>query len=131
MDRLSSQQFLLKPAEKPSTQMQHSLDSTNKPQERKLSDLRPYVPYKPSMPPVVCTPAKDVPANDLTPVSHIRVEEDGIFINVPEMLVNNESDQDSDTIDSESDSSDSESLTTEVDECENNVEHQLPEIKIN
>jgi hypothetical protein len=131
MDRLSSQQSLLKPAEKPSSQMQHFLDSTNKPQERELSDTRPYVPYKPSMPPVVGTPAKDAPANDLTPVSDIRVEKDGISINVPEMLVHNESDHDSDTIDSESDSSDSESLTTEVDECENNVEHQLPEIKIN
>merc|ERR1719474_1210396 len=96
MDRLSSQQSLLKPAEKPSAQMQHYLESTNKPQERKLSDTRPYVSYKPSIP-----------------------------------AVGNENEHDSDTIDSESDSSDSDSLTTEVDECENNVEHQLPEIKIN
>jgi len=131
MDRLSSQQSLLKPAEKPSQQMQHFLDSTKTPQERKLSVTRPYVPYKPAMPPVVVTPTKEVPANDLTPTSDIRVEDDGVSIKVPEMTVNNESDHDSDTIDSESDSSDSESLTTEVDECENKVEHQLPEIKIN
>ena len=131
MDRLSSQQSLLKPADKPSVQMQHYLDSTNKPQERKMSDTQPYVPYRPSMPPVVTTPSKDVPANDTTPTSDIKVEEDGISIKVPEIVMNNESDHDSDTIDSESDSSESESLTTEVDECENNVEHLLPEIKIN
>eukprot|EP00092_Neocalanus_flemingeri_P024414 GFUD01026470.1.p1 GENE.GFUD01026470.1~~GFUD01026470.1.p1 ORF type:complete len:1877 (-),score=478.06 GFUD01026470.1:313-5943(-) len=131
MDRLSSQQSLLKPADKPSVQMQHYLDSTNKPQERKMSETKPYVPYRPAMPAVVPAPTKDVPANDLTPTADIRVEEDGISIKVPEMLVTNEGEHDSDTIDSESDSSDSESLTTEVDECENSVEHQLPEIKIN
>jgi len=128
MDRLSSQQSLLKPAEKPSSQMQHFLDATKKPQERKLSDTRPFVPYKPTVRPLTSSPTKD---GDKTSVSDIKLEEDGVSINVPEMSVKNESDHDSDTIDSESDSSDSESLTTEVDECENNVEHQLPEIKIN
>jgi len=128
MDRLSSQQSLLKPAEKPSAQMQHYLESTNKPQERKLSDTRPYVSYKPSIPAVG---NEKEPPEEKSPASDVKVEEDGISITVPDMKVNNEIEHDSDTIDSESDSSDSDSLTTEVDECENNVEHQLPEIKIN
>merc|ERR1719422_1769577 len=59
MDRLSSQQSLLKPPEKPSSQMQHFLDATKKPQERKLSDTRPFVPYKPSVRPVTSSPTKD------------------------------------------------------------------------
>merc|ERR1711962_1334772 len=51
MDRLSSQQSLLKPAEKPSVQMQHYIDQSSKPlPERKLSNtMDTYKPYKPTV----------------------------------------------------------------------------------
>ena len=61
----------------------------------------------------------------------MKVEEDGISIAVPENVPKAQAEDQSETADSESDS-DSESVTTEVSDCEqNNVEHVLPEIKIN
>ena len=61
----------------------------------------------------------------------MKVEEDGISIAVPEKVPKAQAEDQSETADSESDS-DSESVTTEVSDCEqNNVEHVLPEIKIN
>ena len=63
--------------------------------------------------------------------AEVKVEEDGISIAVPEKVPKAQAEDQSETADSESDS-DSESVTTEVSDCEqNNVEHVLPEIKIN
>jgi len=65
MDRLSSQQSLLKPADKPSVQMQHYLDSTGSSSNRKLSDSGTYVPYKPG----AGTPGMPTPTPPTSPVS--------------------------------------------------------------
>ena len=61
----------------------------------------------------------------------IKVEENGVSIIVPESVPKAEVEE-SESVDSESESSGSESVTTEVSEAEpNNIEHTLPEIKIN
>ena len=151
MDRLSSQQSLLKPADKPSVQMQHYLDQvsshpspnihlvplthlcngplqSSKPTpERKMS--APITPYRPTVLPSAASIRKQKEEKELG--SEVKVEEDGISIAVPEKVPKAQAEDQSETADSESDS-DSESVTTEVSDCEqNNVEHVLPEIKIN
>ena len=133
MDRLSSQQSLLKPADKPSEQMQHIVDQGNKPQ-RKMSAPAEYKPYKPSILPSAASIRKLKEDREAAgEEAEVKVEENGVSIVVPgSVQVMAKDTEDSETADSESDSSESESLTTEVSECEHNkVEHTLPEIKIN
>jgi len=146
MDRLSSQQSLLKPADKPSEEMQHQMKTMQPMPERKLSAPQPSKPYKPT---VLSSPSKPYKASVLPSAASIRkqnddklkgldegaeisVEENGVSIKVPETVPKAEEKEESASGDSESDSSESESVTTEVSDCEhNNIEHVLPEIKIN
>ena len=126
MDRLSSQQSLLKPAEKPSAQMQHYMQSTATPSLRKLSDSKPFSPYKPSI------TSPQTSANIEVKEAEVIVEENGVSLTVPELPSVSNGNGENDTEDSETDSTaDTGSVTTEVDEIENNVELQVPEIKIN
>ena len=131
MDRLSSQQSLLKPAEKPSAQMQHYLQSTSSSQTRKLSDSalgQTRTLSGSNISPVRKLSEASSSSSVTKPADKEQPEaEDSPFDAVVEEVKDNE------TEDSESDSSeDSESVTTELDEVEtNNVELQVPEIKIN
>ena len=127
MDRLSSQQSLLKPAEKPSVQMQHYMQQSSAatPSLRKLSDSKPFSPYKPS-------PLPSDTSTTEVPESKVTVQENGVSLEVPELKLKS-NDVAEDTEDSESDSTgDSGSVTTEIDDVAvENVELTVPEIKIN
>ena len=121
MDRLSNQQSMLKPAEKPSAQMQHYMSTSSG--LRKLSDSKPLFPYKP-----VTTQPLETP---VIPDTKVTVEENGVSLEVPELRIKEEELIETEDSESDSETVDSESVTTEIDEVENNVELQVPEIKIN
>ena len=138
--RLSSQQSLLKPAEKPSVQMQHYMQtSSTSSQSRKLSDstISPGRKLSDIIPVRKLSESTAGPATKLSsysgslvqPNKSARTEESAGEPAVEEV----EEEQREETEDSESDSSeDSESATTELDEVESHkVELQVPEIKIN
>ena len=124
MDRLSNQQSMLKPAEKPSAQMQHYMSTSSSSGLRKLSDSKPLSPYKPT----VTTQPQETP---LIPDTKVIVEENGVSLHVPELHIKEEELIETEDSESDSETVDSESVTTEIDEVENNVELQVPEIKIN
>ena len=124
MDRLSNQQSMLKPAEKPSAQMQHYMSTSSSSGLRKLSDSKPLSPYKPS----VTTQPQESPQ---IPDTKVIVEENGVSLQVPELRIKEEELIETEDSESDSETVDSESVTTEIDEVENNVELQVPEIKIN
>ena len=128
MDRLSSQQSLLKPAEKPSAQMQHYLQSTTSSQTRKLSDSS--ISASRNLSGSSVSPQRklsEATPSPVTKTSDLKLKEEESSSTAAEEV------KDIETEDTESDSSeDSESVTTELDEEEiNNVELQVPEIKIN
>ena len=138
--RLSSQQSLLKPAEKPSVQMQHYMQtSSTSSQSRKLSDstISPGRKLSDIIPVRKLSESTAGPATKLSsysgslvqPNKSARTQESPGEPAVEEV----EEEQREETEDSESDSSeDSESATTELDEVESHkVELQVPEIKIN
>ena len=124
MDRLSNQQSMLKPAEKPSAQMQHYMSTSSSSGLRKLSDSKPLSPYKP----LVTTQPQETP---VVPDAKVVVEENGVSLQVPELRIKEEELIDTEDSESDSETVDSDSVTTEIDEIENNVELQVPEIKIN
>ena len=125
MDRLSSQQSMLKPAEKPSAQMQHYMSTSSTSGLRKLSDSKPLASYKPT---VSTQPSSAIPS---VPDTKVTVEENGVSLEVPELRIKEEDLLETEDSESDSETVDSESVTTEIDEVENNVELQVPEIKIN
>ena len=144
ISRLSSQQSLLKPAEKPSAQMQHYLQSTTSSQSRKLSDSNISPGRKLSD--ISVTPVRKLSESTAGPATTVssgcgsdaqdtKLSDHQQAETEPAVVEEEEEEEGKveDTEDSESDSSeDSESVTTELDEVEsNNVELQVPEIKIN
>ena len=93
----------------------------------------PITPYKPTVLPSAASirKQKEEKAGAEELGSEVKVEENGISIAVPENVPKVKAEDQSETADSESET-DSESVTTEVSDCDqNNVEHVLPEIKIN